>query len=276
MGSSAAPRTLGARAGRVQTRIAESVAADLRHRILQADFPEGPLPKQDDLIQEYGVSGPSLREALRILEAEGLITVRRGKVGGAYIHPPGWASAAYALGLSLQGQGLTVNDLAGALRTMEPLCVAECAKRDDRADTVVPALEANIEASEQSLGEGADFTAVARNFHDILGDWTPNPTLRLVMRSLVAVWTIQERAWADTMAGEGRYPDLALQNEVLATHRAITRHISRGHAERVQAIVREHLAATQSRVLEIYGDRTVDASSAEAVRGFRSLAPVEK
>jgi DNA-binding FadR family transcriptional regulator len=93
-------------------RVAESIAADMRKRILRSESDNVPLPRQDDLTAQYGVSGPSLREALRILEAEGLITVRRGKFGGAYVHKPSWSSAAYAFGLSLQGQGVTVADLA--------------------------------------------------------------------------------------------------------------------------------------------------------------------
>jgi GntR family transcriptional regulator, transcriptional repressor for pyruvate dehydrogenase complex len=257
---------------RIQSsRVAESIAADIRQRILRGTYPEGPLPKQDDLIIEYGVSGPSLREALRILEAEGLITVRRGKVGGAYIHPPSWSSAAYALGLAMQGQGVRVHDLAMAIRELEPRCAESCAEREDRLETVVPALEKNIDASEDALGDGAHFTEVSRIFHDVFVDFAANQTLRLVVRSLVAVWTIQEQAWAEAMEGEGRYPDIEQQKAVLKAHRAITRLVARGDRNKVGKIAAEHLAATQPRVLQFCGDRTIDASSATAMRGFRSL-----
>ena len=68
-----------------QHRIAETVAGELRDRILAgADR----LPTQDQLVTEFGVSYPSVREALRILETEGLVTVRRGSVGGAEVHRP--------------------------------------------------------------------------------------------------------------------------------------------------------------------------------------------
>jgi len=256
-------------AGRM-SRVAESIAADLRQRILRGTYPDGPLPKQDDLIAEYGVSGPSLREALRILEAEGLITVRRGKFGGAFIHSPNWSSAAYALGLAMQGQGVLVEDLAMAIRDLEPRCAESCASREDRLVTVVPALEANIAASEDVLGR-AHFTAVSRVFHDIFVDFAQNQTHRLVVRSLVAVWSIQEQAWADAMEGEGRYPDIEQQLAVLTAHRAITRLVARGDSHKVGKVATEHLAATQPRVLQFCGHRTVDASSAMAMRGFRSL-----
>ena len=59
-------------------RIAETVAGELRARILADDGPPGyRLPTQDQLVSEFGVSYPSVREAIRILETEGLVTVRR-------------------------------------------------------------------------------------------------------------------------------------------------------------------------------------------------------
>src|SRR3546814_9849364 len=112
-----------------QPRIADTVAGALRDRILAgADR----LPTQDQLVTEFGVSYPSVREALRILETEGLVTVRRGSVGGAEVHRPNESSAAYHLGLALQGSAVSLGDLAAGLQLLEPLCVAEVARRTDR------------------------------------------------------------------------------------------------------------------------------------------------
>src|SRR5258707_5212277 len=73
-----------------QPRLAELVADELRGQITSGALrDEDMLPKFDELLQEFQVSKPSLREALRILETEGLITVRRGNVGGAIVHAPG-------------------------------------------------------------------------------------------------------------------------------------------------------------------------------------------
>lgn len=257
--------------GRIQLRAAEAIAADLRDRILRARIPDGPLPKQDDLMAEYQVSGPSVREALRILEAEGLITVRRGRFGGAYVHRPNWSSAAFALGLSMQGQSITLHDLAESLMFLEPQCTASCARRDDRLSTVVPDLEKNIEITENALGEGASFTGVARSFHDILVDWTSNETTRLVVRSLVAVWSIQEKSWAENQQVAGEYPSESGQCHALDAHRKITQLIARGHAAKAAAVMTSHLEATQQLVLQTFGDRVVDASSPFATGEFKSL-----
>ena len=90
-----------------QPRLAEMVADGLRERILSGELGDGDmLPKQDDLLAEFRVSPPSIREALRILETEGLITVQRGNVGGAIVHRPKPATAAYMLGLVMQSRSV--------------------------------------------------------------------------------------------------------------------------------------------------------------------------
>ncbi|OPE55882.1 FadR/GntR family transcriptional regulator, partial [Mycolicibacterium diernhoferi] len=172
-----------------QHRIAETVAGELRDRILAgADR----LPTQDQLVTEFGVSYPSVREALRILETEGLVTVRRGSVGGAEVHRPDESSAAYHLGLALQGAAVPLGDLAAGLQLLEPLCVAEVARRTDRLKVVVPVLTRNVDASAEAVADGAAFTRIAREFHDLVVEYTPNATVRHVVGSLVALWSAQE------------------------------------------------------------------------------------
>src|SRR3954453_8916180 len=104
-------------------RIAETVAAELRTRILRGDGGDE-LPTQDQLVEEFGVSHPSIREAIRILETEGLVTVSRGKVGGAEVHRPDEGFAGYHIGLALQGARVTLGDLAEGLQLLEPMCAA--------------------------------------------------------------------------------------------------------------------------------------------------------
>ena len=78
------------------------------------------------------------------------------------MHRPGESSAAYHLGLALQARRVTLGDLAAGLRLLEPMCPAECARRADRAQVVVPALAANIEASAGLTKDGIAFTRAGR------------------------------------------------------------------------------------------------------------------
>ncbi len=257
------------RRGRVpQRRIAETVAAELRDHILSDDNYR--LPTQDQLVKDFGVSYPSIREALRILETEGLVTVRRGNVGGAEVHRPDEFSAAYHLGLSLQGARVTLRDLAAGLQMLEPMCAAECARREDRLEVVVPVLEASIESSAQVVGDGVAFTQTAREFHDLVVSFTPNVTIRYAVSSYVALWSAQEEAWAEALTRRGEYPAEEDANEAVRAHQRILKEIAAGRADEAERLARTHLAATQTLVLERFGDSVVNASAALARNAIRS------
>jgi DNA-binding FadR family transcriptional regulator len=249
-------------------RIAETVAAELRTRILASDD-DYRLPTQDQLVKDFGVSYPSIREALRILETEGLVTVRRGNVGGAEVHRPDETSAAYHLGLALQGARVTLGDLAASLRMLEPICAAECARREDRAEVVVPALTANVEESAALVGDGVAFTHVARGFHDLVVSFTPTATVRYVVSTLVTLWSAQEEAWAEALTRRGEYPSEADAEAAVRTHRRIAHEIAAGRAAKAEQLYRVHLAATQALVLERFDDGIVNASSVMARQTIR-------
>ena len=115
-------------------RIAEIVADELRRQIIDGELADGDLlPRQEVLVEQFNVSLVSLREALRILETEGLVSVRRGNRGGAVVHAPAKTSAAYMLGLLLQSESVVVADLGTAILELEPACAALAAQRPDRA-----------------------------------------------------------------------------------------------------------------------------------------------
>lgn len=258
-----------------QVRIAETIAAELRERILNGSLDQGMLPKQDELIAMFGVSGPSLREALRILEVEGLITVRRGKAGGAEIHRPNGSSAAYAVGLTLQGERSSVNDLAEAIRLFEPRCAAIAAELESR-DALMEKLEDNLKRTADSLGDGPAFTRLSREFHEHIVDAVPNAAIRLLARSLESVWSAQEETWATEAQRVGGYPAIERQQAALDAHRKIANNISQGNSTAVERAARKHLTAAQESVLKEFGDRVIDAASARATEGFRRLSSVPR
>jgi GntR family transcriptional regulator, transcriptional repressor for pyruvate dehydrogenase complex len=261
------------RGGRVpQHRIAEIVASELRSRILVADG-DYRLPTQDQLVSEFGVSYPSVREAIRILETEGLVTVRRGNVGGAEVHRPDESFAAYHLGLTLQARRVALGDLAAGLQLLEPLCAAECARRRDRTKVVVPTLEANIAESASLTSDGVAFTKGAREFHDLLVSFTPNATIRHVVGTLVALWSAQEQTWAEAMTSRGEYPSAREAARAVSTHRQIAEAIAAGDDAEAEDLARAHLTATQKLVLERFEEGIVNVSSVQSREAIASSRP---
>src|SRR3954468_190126 len=137
-------------------RTAEIVADELRRQIIDGELSDGDLlPRQELLVEQFNVSLVSLREALRILETEGLISVRRGNRGGAVVHAPAKASAAYMLGLMLQSESVYLSDLGAALHELEPTCAALAAARSDRTTTSVPELRRINAAMSDQIGDGS-------------------------------------------------------------------------------------------------------------------------
>ena len=221
--------------------VAELVADELRRRILDGELDDGSLlPKQEDLIAEFGVSRPSVREALRILEAEGLVSVRRGKLGGAVVHRPAAANAAYTLGLVLRAQNVAVGDVSAALRHIEPVCAALCALRDDRATAVVPPLRAVHEAARACIDSVHEFVVVSRQFHEVLVERCGNATLKLVVGTLESVWSAHAREWAQQNVPLG-FPDRDYRQHGFDDHSLLLDLIERGDAEGAAREARKHL-----------------------------------
>ena len=255
-----------------QMRMAEQVAAALRDRILAGGIVDGStLPKQEELVAEFGVSHPSVREALRILETEGFITVLRGNRGGATVHAPDIGTAGYALGLTLQAMQVEVPDLGAALATLEPLCAAHCAQRSDRdrKRVLVPRLRELLAESEGCIDDGAAFTRSSREFHDTVVGFDPNVTLRVVVKSLTSLWSVQEEAWADAQVSRGSYPSRADRAVAQRAHERLVESIEQGDADEAARIAGEHLTATQRWVCRTLKDRVIDAASARSRMRFR-------
>src|SRR5512139_603460 len=107
-------RTTSARAGVQRTRPREKpqqIADELRRQIVAGKLSEGDsLGSEPELIARFGVSRPSIREALRILEAEGLISVMRGMLGGVVVHEPDQRMTARTAATVLQARNVPLAD----------------------------------------------------------------------------------------------------------------------------------------------------------------------
>lgn len=221
------------------------VADVLRRRIISGELPDDSmLPKQEELIDEFNVSKPSMREALRILETEGLITVRRGNTGGAVVHVPRSSSAAYMLGLVLQSKHVKLRDIGQALKHIEPVCSALCAEREDRATEVVPRLTELHERSVE-LSKGDDvvaFTESMRAFHEEMVALCGNQTMIQLVGALETLWSGHEREWAAQRSSEGTFPQQKIRSTSVKVHRRLLDHIEAGKVEAVEKLARQHLA----------------------------------
>jgi GntR family transcriptional repressor for pyruvate dehydrogenase complex len=225
-------------------RVGDVVAGVLRRRILSGQLPDGTtLPKQSELLKEFRVSRPSLREALRILESENLITVRRGNVGGSVVRAPKTQGAAYALGLVLKSRNVSLRDVGLALQQLEPICAALCASRPDRNKTVVPALRQTQKDAQKAGDDRLAITRSARRFHEILVDMCGNETIIATVGAIESLWSGQEQAWAAEADRRGEFPgELAAAS--FSDHDELIELIRKGDADGTASVARRHLGST--------------------------------
>src|SRR5258707_3944923 len=98
-----------------RVRVADQIFKDLKERIVLGELPDGSkLPTERELAEQYQVSGPTVREAIRGLTAMGLADVRHGS--GAYVTANTEALIAMSLGAVIQLEGLGAVEVLSILR----------------------------------------------------------------------------------------------------------------------------------------------------------------
>ncbi|EJM24388.1 transcriptional regulator [Pseudomonas sp. GM21] len=177
------------------------VAGRIKKQIVRGELKEGDLLQAEGkLMEEYGVSRPTIREAFRILEAEHLITVARGAKGGAIIHAPDpLLIANYAL-MVLQFEGTTVAEVYQARMAFEPSAVRFVVENSaERAPSV---LREAIERERTFIEDPAGFAAEVAHFHKVLVELSGNKPLihlwgamhEVITRHQAAVVALQRRS----------------------------------------------------------------------------------
>ena len=97
------------------------LADTLRERILAGDYPEDTaLPSERDLVSHAQISRTSVREALRILEAQGFVRIKTGRAGGAFVRLPGEESVASTVSMFIKGRRIRMDSLLETREAVEP------------------------------------------------------------------------------------------------------------------------------------------------------------
>jgi DNA-binding FadR family transcriptional regulator len=242
-----------------QPRVAEIVAARLHDDILSGRLGEGDvLPAQESLFGEFGVSPPALREAIHILEADGLISVRRGNVGGAVVHLPTAERTAHMISMVLQARAATPVDVSEALMHLEPICAGMCAAREDRMTEVAPYLQDEINTQTEQFDDVPQYVPNARRFHETLVARCGNEPMILLIGSLELIWSVHESSvWSDD--GEPAPMVGKTRRAALRDHQRLLDAIRDGNAARAVRLAQDHLAAARRNTLAFDADRTIEA-----------------
>lgn len=163
----------------------EVVADRLRRQIVRGELQVGDrLPPEDELTAQLGIARTTLREALRILESQRLLQIRRGRGGGPVVTMPDASALADGVGALLQMQGTTVGDLDHARLIIEPRLAGELARNHTPDDLAALQTVVDRAAAAAKVDDAVAFGRAIVEFHETIVERAGNNTLALFSRLL--------------------------------------------------------------------------------------------
>jgi len=219
----------------VSGRRANEVAAQIREAIFTGGLRTGDrLPPERELARTFHVSPIVAREAVHMLETAGLVSIRRGSTGGAFVAEVTHRPVAESLATLLRLGGATLHQVSEARLVIEPEIAAFAAAR--RRPEHLALLEHNLDETDASLASTRTARRLNLQFHKLLVGITGNPFLAVCLGALI-----------ENLENNAAYMDLAL-DAVASTrdqHREIYRAVRRRDAAAAAQRMHRHVLHMQ-------------------------------
>lgn len=199
---------------------ADLIAETMRFEIALGILPTGAeVPSESEASQRFNASRPSYREALRMLDSEGLIVVARGARGGARVAEPGLSSVLRSVSVLVHRQGVMMSELLSTMLLCEPAAARIVAQRTDRS--YVHQLAQHVAAQKFSLDDRFLFNRHETAFRSIMFEQCDNRILALICALLSQIFDrhidslarhlppldAQERRFSRSIATKERFLD---------------------------------------------------------------------
>ncbi len=236
--------------------IAETIKDWIADKGLQ---PGDRLPQEHQLIADLGVSKGTVREALKVLEAQGLIRTRTGPGGGAFITEVERDHAAALLANHFFFKEITIANIYQLRIALEPELVADLAQHISERE--IDELRSRMSAYTDppaSMEEEREQRVAELDFHDALASFSRNPLLSFNCAFLVRLLKdliVCKRIYAQPNP-ELRVRGLTYQEQLIEALKA-------GDSETARAVMQAHMRAAQRLML---------AREAEVTKGFLALS----
>ena len=219
------------RTEKVSEVVAREIVRDSRHLT-----PGTMLPPEAKLLEHYRVSRASLREAMRLLEVQGLVVIRPGPGGGPMIAQADSLHFGRMASLYFHMSGATHRDTLNARLLLEPIIAGLIAAKQDPAQ--IQALKDYLESSRSTMhgklpqpsAKLSEEQQRALEFHAMLMSMSGNPVLTMIVRSL-------QDLRVDHMTRDGVHPE----GDIEFVHRAIAEAIIEGRREDTESLMSEHM-----------------------------------
>jgi GntR family transcriptional regulator, transcriptional repressor for pyruvate dehydrogenase complex len=198
------------------------------------------LPPERELAQQLGVSRVTVRDALRVLEANGLVIIRVGARGGAFVTAPEPEHVSEGLANMLMMSQVSVGDITEARTIFELGVVDLVCERATPED--LEELAEICDRSERELARGTFDVSLSAEFHARLARSAHNMAIELVTEAF------QEPVLRSL--AEARAIDPHMGEPGISEHRRIVDAIASGDADAAKSIMRSHLSRTADRLKE--------------------------
>jgi GntR family transcriptional regulator, transcriptional repressor for pyruvate dehydrogenase complex len=221
--------------GRMSEVIVEKIRDLMRDGQLR---PGDRLPPERELCERFGVSRVTMREALRMLESAGLVEIRVGARGGAFVTAPSSNRVGEGLADLLTLSVISAADVTEVRLILEVGIVPLVCERATEDDLI--ALEKICERSEEALRAGEYSMDMSLEFHTVVAQATHNPALEMLVESFrgpILMSLQQAKDAAPEMGGLGT-----------KEHELFIEAVRRRDADKASRIMREHLTRTAHRV----------------------------
>jgi len=224
---------------------AELVAGTLRRMVVDGQLKDGDfLPNEAELMTHFGVSRPTLREAVRVLESERLVEVRRGSRTGARVRVPGPEIVARPAGLLLELSGATIADLMTARSGIEPMAARLLA--ESGTSEVFDELDRMLDDHLPSDWRSDRLAETTGDFHLRMVQLSGNDTLAIISGMLHEI-TVRHTAF---VFKEGRPVSKADYDKLMRSYRRLMQLLRSGDGAAAEAHWRKHLDVARNLMLE--------------------------
>jgi DNA-binding FadR family transcriptional regulator len=247
----ATPRTGSSRL-RIPKR-AELIADSIRRDIVRGALGEGDsLSSEGELMELFQVSRPTIREAFRILESEGLIELRQGS-RGARVQLPSEQAASRTVGFLLQFRGATLADIWDARIVLEPPLAGRLAKSRTRSD--LAQLHQSLDQHRENLSNPEAFALATTDFHYLVVTLAGNATLSLLATLLDSVFRLHATEIATDTSPELDHD--RLHKHTIRQHEKLLKLIEDGNSDEAENFWRHHIEIVADVMLNKHGATTV-------------------
>lgn len=236
------------RSGAVRSpKTAELVAQTLRHMIVDGRLKDGDfLPFETELMAHFHVSRPILREAVRVLESDRLVEVRRGSRTGARVRVPGPEVVARPGGLLLAISGTTLADVMTARIGIEPYAARLLA--DTGSDEAHDELRRLVDAI-QGAREAGTVAQASAELHRRLVELSGNDTLAMIAGML---HEISERHTSAAILKDQNSVPKAQFAKLLRSYDRLAHLVADGRGAEAEAHWRRHMQNAATALLKGY------------------------